>query len=195
MDNKIFFGIPNQGIINIELAKFLMNHSFRFESGCFSTKQPTDANRNFIVDRFLESECDWLFFCDSDMIPPDDIFNMLEDCKYDNFNILSPINLIRQENKIRSNIFGEQERINENYLAVDSCGCGCCFINRKVFESMKQPYFQFVLGEKGELKISENINFTNKAKKLGFDCFIDTRYKTNHLKTLGLMELEKMKVG
>ncbi len=192
IERKIFVGIPSRDEqINKQLVLWLMNMSNRISGICIKSGQPTDTVRNYIVDRFLETDCEWLLFIDDDMIPPNDLLNMLREAEDNNYYIFSPINLIYQNNEVRYNIFGTQIHVNENIVYVFSCGCGCCFIHRKVFESMKQPYFQFVLRKNGELATSENINFTTKAARAGFNCYIHKRYKTNHLKVVGLMEIEK----
>jgi len=196
IERKIFVGIPSRDEqINKQLVLWLMNMSNKISGICIKSGQPTDTVRNFIVDRFLETECDWLLFIDDDMIPPNDLLNMLQEAEENNYYIFSPINLIHQENQVKNNIFGAIVEVNENLIQVGSCGCGCVFIHRKVFEAMEQPYFQFVIGDYGELKVSENINFTNKASEAGFYCFIDKRYKTNHLKKIGLMEIENVVIG
>lgn len=192
---KIFIGIPNLGEINSYLSEQLLNlvnkseHEFEF---CFNVKQPTDVNRNIIVNKFLKSNCEYLWFIDSDMLIFDNILDILNSGK----KIISPVNLIWQ-NGLKTNIFeevlGHTKSLPINNIPIlrkaDNCGCGCIFIHREIFKKLKQPYFKFGVKRDGITCESENMLFIDKVKKLGYDIYIDERFITGHIKSLDLQSI------
>lgn len=191
---KIFIGIPNLGNINSYLCQQLIQitnnseHTFEY---CFNVKQPTDVNRNIIVDKFLKSDCDYLWFIDSDMLLPLNILDILKNKK----KIISPVNLIWQ-GEIKTNIFGIVDGkvvslpVNDDpgLRQVWNCGCGCIFIYRDVFNKLKQPYFQFNVLDDGITCESENILFLEKVKK-HYGIFIDEKFLTGHIKDIDLQTI------
>lgn len=196
--DKIFIGIPSrEGKINSYLVNFLIQNKYYNYELFINQTQPVDYNRNVIVEEFLKGDSEWLFMVDDDMIPPNDLFDLVYVAEKMKIKIISPINLIRQNNRIRDNIFywkkGKKEHENYNILKVDSCGCGCVFIHRNVFKDLEKPYFKFLLDKGGKLMTSENIYFTEQCRKNGIYCFVNTLYVTNHLKTIGLLDLVEKK--
>ena len=58
---------------------------------------------------------------------------------------------------------------------VDAVGFGVIMIKREVFETVKKPWFRITS------RISEDNYFCIKAKKAGFDIYIDGEYTTGHM--------------
>lgn len=51
---------------------------FHSESGSSVFSYPADYQRNIIVKKFLASKAEWLWFIDSDILPPDNTFELLK---------------------------------------------------------------------------------------------------------------------
>jgi hypothetical protein len=185
---KIFIGCPTRGEVNYKLAESLLklcnkysDYNYEF---CFNSKQPTDVNRNIIVDRFLSSDSDVLMFIDDDMIVNDNLFDILDV----DFDIIAPITLIHQ-GELKYNLFSFDNKkfdLTESLINVDACGCGCVFIKRRVFDSIDRPYFKFVTNDAGELIMSETFYFYNKLKNKKLNILVNKDIDIGHAKKIDL---------
>ena len=200
---KIFIAIPTIGSIRIELAKFLLNiiHSSRYQIAIDMVSLGDIChNRNLLVKKFLQTKCDYILFCDSDIVPPMNILEMIKDDK----DIVAPVNftfkngdlvpLMLKKNKQGYEI--DKKAIdNKNYLVeVEATGLGCILIKQEVFNKLKKPCFQYILDEDGLIKRGEDFNFCGKARKAGYKIYVDKRFMTNHFSTVNLKEVNKMGV-
>jgi len=168
---------------------------------------PFDVARNSIVDRFLDSGAKFLFFLDSDVLPPD---NALERLMSHNLPIVSGLYYRRHierpgkpphpcmwkivppnvemtcptcAQKFRTKEGKYQPILNppRNALVeVDAVGAGCLLIHRRVFEKLERPYFRWTLGwvEPG---VSEDLYFCERARDAGFRILVDTGVRCGHL--------------
>lgn len=195
MDKKsVFIAVPNTGNMRVELTSFLMStiHKCEFLSKTFlffPQKRPIDANRNHIVEKFLESGFDYLLMIDSDIAPASNVIEMI---KNDVKICSADIHAYRPEGRIRLALKKEKRgyscaQINEDEVnEVDACGTGCLLVHRDVFEKIKTPYFKFQYDEKGALIKGEDFYFCDKARDEGFKINYDARYKTAHYTTISI---------
>lgn len=168
----------------------------------FSYMQPVDANRNRMVDRFLDDEeAEWLYMNDSDVVPPEDILHMIDHDKY----IVSGTVCIRkgmvpQPLILKDDNDGGYEvvdmeqyidsfREDDGLVDVDAVGTGCLLIHRSVLENMEAPYFKFEYDDKGDLAFGEDLYFAREADDRGYDMFVDTSKLCKHFKTVDLSEV------
>ena len=198
---KIFIAIPTTGNIRIELLSFLLNitHNPNYLIKIdVTTSGDICNNRNYLTDRFLQTDSEWLIFIDSDIVPPMNLLDIIDNSK----DIISAINFTWKDNELIPLIMKkekmgyklDQDIINrkENSLRVDAVGLGCFIIKREVFKKINLPYFEFIYDKKGILINGEDFNFCEKAKKAGFDIWIDKRFITNHFNIVNLKAINNM---
>jgi len=136
--------------------------------------------RNRIVQHALESESDYVFFIDADMIFPSDSLIRLFKHNLDIVNALA----FRRTSPHYPTIFewNENEKCYETMmytkglLEVDASGMACILIKTEVFRKMKQPWYYY-----RDNQFSSDITFCENARKEGFKIMIDTDLKIGHL--------------
>lgn len=155
------------------------------------TGMPFDHARNAAAMKVLESNFDWLFFLDSDVIPPKDaILRLMKHQK----PIISGIYCRRSPPAgvpvlIKNGTWVTQYPKNELF-EVDLVGAGCLLIHRSVLESLppqkpgKHWFFwgvdqQSVLPR--EEAMSEDFTFCVHAKKNGYKIWVDPTIECLHV--------------
>lgn len=159
----------------------------------FSLNVTGDILVQYARERFaqsvIEMDADYLFMVDDDMLcPPDLFFRLVENDKdicaalaftrnpdhkpviYDVIEGFDPVT--KKEfyvNKFSMNY------PRDTLVQCDAVGFGAVLIKRKVIEAMAEPRFMGMMG------CGEDITFCYKAKKLGFEVWMDTRVKLGHL--------------
>lgn len=63
---------------------------------------------------------------------------------------------------------------------IDGCGFGCVLIKTEVFKAVGYPQFEYHPALRMEDTLSEDVDFCNKVRKLGFDMWADTTIKCGH---------------
>jgi len=169
----------------------------------------TDHARNLLVKELLEGDWDYLLFLDDDNpVPKDTVVKLLED---DKDIVGVPILTRRRDkekdhwlcafygqyfNELRFYFPIEKFR-DEGYLhKVDAVGMGCTLIKRIVLETLFEKYknyiFEFTvtnLKEPIELddriigarRMSEDLEFSERAMDAGFEIWLDERIRPIHL--------------
>jgi len=185
---KLFIGCPTLGSVShllterlLQLCQEYQQYEYEF---CFNSKQPTDNNRNQIVDKFLKSEADILLFIDDDMLPSNELFELIK-CDKD---IIAPLTVIHQE-ELKTNLFmftNKKINYDSDLIKVDACGCGCVLIKREVFSKIEKPYFKFISNDDGKLLMSETFYFYKKLFEKKIDVFVHKNMSCGHLKKIDL---------
>lgn len=182
---KVLIAVPHMGNIRAELAEFLLSlNNYGHEVKIFlSWGRPISHNRNQIVKVFIESGFDYLLQIDSDISPPKNIIEMVNN----NLKICSADIASAKGTEIlrlgleKSGIgFKTKQDWKEGINTVDACGTGCILIHKEVFGKLKKPYFEDRFTEEGLLAMGEDFNFCEKAKESGYDIHYDTRFKCYH---------------
>ncbi len=151
---------------------------------------PFDHARSTGCQRTLETNHEYLFFLDDDVIPPADaIINLLKH----NADIVSGLYYRRAEPicpVMMKEVDGGAKWITEfkqgELVQADLVGCGCMLIKRKVLEIMKPPWFEWRCDPwrfpniTPQERCSEDYDFCRKARKLGFKIFVDTSVQCLH---------------
>lgn len=195
---KVFIAIPTTGNIRTELLSFLLNithnpnYSIRIDT---TVSGGICHNRNYLVERFLQTDSEWLLFCDSDIVPPINILDMIENDK----DIISAVNFTFKNSeliplimkKVKGGYRVDKKGISskKNLIKVDAVGLGCLLMKRRIFESLKKPYFEFIFDNNGLLKNGEDFNFCDEARKMDFKIWVDKRFTTNHFNIINLKSI------
>ncbi len=144
--------------------------------------------RNYLVRKFLKTDCDWLYFWDSDVVIRDTTFldKLTETAESLKADIVGGAYRIKHDRGLYA--FGnykDGELVNfkvgdlDQPMLVDTLATGSMLISRKVFETVPAPWFSFV--EKPESTIPEDHNFCNMAREAGFKIAVDPRFNTYHV--------------
>ena len=188
---KVFIAIPTTGIIRTEVSFFLLHLDDDYDTEVqFTFGGGIVNNRNWLVERFLQTDYEWLFCIDSDTLPP---FNVLEMTK-NGKDICSGVYYQWQNNKLIPLIYKKRSGLHKVFydvdetdvVEVDGVGAGCLLINRKVFETVKKPYFMLGYDDKGICNLGEDLYFCEKAQKAGFKIWVDRKMICDHYKTVSL---------
>ena len=198
MKNKILMAMPVGGGIEPATEAALLRILFsRDDIGYFQPQAATlDIVRNEIVRQALATpDITHVFMLDSDVVPPDNIMDLLLECDSPMATAVVPLYM---GGKITTNIQVKAENGTIQWLKacpqdgepfeVENAGTGCVLIRREVFEKVPWPWFKFeLLNQEGDV-ITEDIYFGNKAREYGY------RYKVRpvlcgHMKKVDLMDI------
>lgn len=123
---------------------------------------------------FLESDCDYMLFLDSDMVPPADMLIKL--IQHDK-PIVSALAFRRVPN-YEPCIFKNDMEFYLDYpkglIEVAGVGMACTLIKREVFEKVPQPWFT-------PTAIGEDLSFCKRATDAGYKIFCDTNLICGHV--------------
>lgn len=189
---KILCCIPSLGNVRIELAQRLYEWKKRY--GIFfdvypSLLRPLFAARNDCVDTFLESNASYLFFVDSDAVPPINAIEQLLSHGFDKKIIAGLCHEIKQDSDgqlkriplvLKAINRAEYKIIDvklEGLIEVDATGTICVMMHRSVFTELDEPWF---------LNRAEDFYFFECAKKAGYRIYIDCSCKVQHYIEVGI---------
>jgi len=166
-----------------------------------------DAARNAAVDNFLASDCDVLWFLDSDVCPPAHILELVTN-EWDKWQVAGapyPIFMPVPGREEHSILFTAYKGVLNDpdqpgiYMAdvpqsgaemVDALATGCLFIKREVFAKLEKPYFEFKFDhESRRIKEGEDLGFALKLSRLGIQFYCDYGMVCKHYKTLDLLDM------
>jgi len=152
-------------------------------------------SRNILREKALEENYDYFFSLEQDIIPPVDIIDRLlghnkkiisayygkpadlrvqdkETEEIKDITIELSIVWLQEGDKIRR--ANPSEVLDKGIVSVGGFGVGCLMINREVLEKIK---FRF---EKGKAAFDDML-FCLDAKKLGYELFLDSNIRVEHL--------------
>lgn len=235
---KVSLGIPCYGAQEAkwwsQLTKNVAQLSRTVQLGeiLVSDSMATDHNRNLIVENFLKTDSDWLFWIDADTtVPIGSIERLLSTGKkfisglyYAKHPPHNPIAYYKNGDTSYKSINTDNSWERGEILEVESVGFGCMLTHRSIFEDIKKAYVvkqivgsgmtlihkddiseslpklqpglhgnilsQQVIDPEFEPKFpffalefgrTEDIWFTEKAKRVGYKVYVDTSIECGHL--------------
>ena len=207
---KIFVAVPTTGnVVDSqtyrlrELAERYKEHvEFVYPKLCVR-RTFHDFARNELVREFLATDCEALWFLDSDITPPKHVLDFVA-LYWDRWEVAGapyPVFMAPQPGEPLQCVFTVYKasptgglrpgRIpSEGIEYVDGIATGCMFIKRSVFEHLEEPYFEFKYRpENKEIVEGEDLGFCLKLKSLGIQFLTDYSMVCNHRKTVDLLEV------
>lgn len=201
---KIFIAIPNRGYIVTELVTNLLywTHNSNYQIITFMPKNifPLDAARNKCVKEFLETDYEYLWWIDDDIVPPvnaldrlikankDIIGAVCFSVKYENGGAFPyPVTLRYNEDMKYIVYYGR------GIEEVDSTGGACVMVKRKIYETLERPY-EFQYHKDGTLSLTCDFDIWQKAQRAGFKIYIDFDLLCSHIRTVDIMQLQNVLV-
>ena len=210
---KIYIGIPSRELhssnINGKLFRLILQlqTDSRYD---ITTKilaaQPVERSRNLLVELFLKSDCEYLLMIDDDIVPPDNIMELVEHDKdvvaglcyaCNSYSGIFPVAYQKTDKGMfrgSYNLIGTgNDTENKGLLKVDLVGSGCIMIHRHVFARLDKPYFKFIFNDDlTQIEESEDFDFCNRVIEAGMEVYVDTDRACGHLKAVDLKEILKM---
>jgi hypothetical protein len=203
---RVLVGLPHEGMTGSEaytnrLSNFkylgqleergrLLKSNPRFEFLQYTCgRMHVFFAREEMAKQTLAANCDYLYMVDDDMTCPDDMFEKLYAADKD---IVAPLAFTRNfphKPVIYSCIEGWDAVSQKEYFSnfsimnypkdalkqVDAVGFGAVLIKAEVIKAIAEPRFMSTCGT------GEDILFCYKAKKAGFQTWVDTRVKLGHI--------------
>ncbi len=169
-----------------------------------------DCARNSAVEDFLSTDCDILWFLDSDISPPPHVLDLVAHHK-DKwevagapypiwgpvpgsgelsvlFTVYNGVTSTSTSNAPRGIFMGEVPDSGTAY--VDGLATGCLFIKREVFAKVGMPYFEFKFDPKTRrIQEGEDLGFALKCHDLGIKFFVDYGMVCRHFKRMNLLDV------
>jgi len=197
---RIFVALPTvDSKIHVDLMVTLMKWVAipKWKLTIFSVKGyiPHDNARNTAVKSFLKTDCDYILFIDSDIVPPE---NTLEKLLAENVDIIAPLcPILRadEQGKMAPTIVaGRYAEDGINYKTyfgtgveeVDFLTGGMQLIKRKVMERLEVPYY--FTYNKGIIVHSEDVIFSKQCQELGYKLYTDFSLFCSHYKELDVRD-------
>lgn len=166
-----------------------------------SRRHGYDVNRNHIFRHFYEhTDFEWIISIDADVIPPADIYNMLDGSRpivaaicnvvrYDEIGLPYPANSVYTMGMENGKpVFNNRQVDVDTITKVDWFGTGCFAVHRDAITKMRQhvkaPLFRWVIGGDwgDETVMGEDFFFCARAREVGIDLHVDSRFQCKHVK-------------
>lgn len=169
-----------------------------------------DFARNAIVEDFLSSDCDVLWFLDSDITPSKYVLDLV--ClHWDEWKIAGstyPVFMTHGINdgpEVVMTVYNRNPE-NGNYTLgnspkegiteVDGLATGCLFIKKEVFSQLQKPYFEFKFNlESRDMSEGEDLGFIRKVNNLGIKFFTDFSLICKHQKSVDLLDVNNYAIN
>lgn len=164
-----------------------------------------DFARNSYAEQFLKSDADMLLFLDSDVVPPENLFDLVTE-HGDKWELAAAPYPVWQSQagfegpQVTFTVYVDNNEPGKMFPApipdsgiefVAGAATGCLFIKRTVLEKMAKPYFEFKYNpETREISEGEDLGFCIKMAALGKKFFIDYSMRCHHYKQVDLMDIQ-----
>lgn len=201
---KVFMGIPSQGERSDHQTYMLREIEKRYKDKIelvypevMVTRKFHDFARNGVVEEFLESDCDLLWFLDSDVVPPPHVLDLITE-HGDEWKVAGAVYPVFMGGAVVIPVYTRDEDDNfvlsmappEGQDMVSGLATGCMFIHREVLEKMEKPYFSFRYNPENMcLEEGEDVRFCKAANELGYKFFTDFGMICRHFKQVDLLDV------
>jgi hypothetical protein len=208
---KVYVAIPTTSSI-IDSQVYVLRDIEKLYSDKIEFVYPTncvrrmfhDFARNKFVEDFLASDCDILWFLDSDITPPKHVLDLIvvHGAKWKVAGLTYPVFMKPPTSDILEVVYTAYEKNaatgnmalasvpKEGIKELDGLATGCLFIHREVLEKLERPYFEFTYNEVDRsIKEGEDLGFCRKVSALGYKFFTDFSMTCRHQKNVDLMDV------
>lgn len=206
---KVFVATPTTGTVSDSQVHFMREITKRY-SDKIELIYPKecvrrmfhDAARNGMVDEFLDSDADILWFLDSDITPPKHVLDLitLHGDKWKLAGAPYPVFMSPEPGAVQQIVMAVYASDGkgmfpgsvpkEGTAFVGGLATGCLFIRREVIERLQKPYFEFKYeGDSRSIAEGEDMGFCRKVNALGYQFFVDFDMVCKHQKSVCLLEV------
>ena len=165
--------------------------------------------RNTLTGRFLESDMEWLWFCDTDMVPSTETLpGLLKHADPQDRPVVGALCCVIHSDQVKASLYQAAkdpgdggfafthvtEWPHDTMLRVDATGCGCLLIHRSVFgritaakpEEDRLWFAEMIIGNH---QIGEDLAFCMRCAIAEIPVFVHTGYGVGHMKTVQIGEI------
>lgn len=220
---RVFMGVPTNGSVSDFQTYVLRDLQERYSDEIelvwpeqLCQRIFHDAAREGVVQDFLDSGCDILWFLDSDICPPKHVLDLvtMHGDKWKCAAAPYPVFMAQPGESFRQVVYTVYKAIaphpvtkhpriapcdvpNEGTDFLDGAATGCLFIKREVFDKLERPYFEFKYDPITRMPIEgEDIGFCLKMHKLGIKFFVDFSMVCKHFKNnIDLVEMNNYAIS
>lgn len=199
MRKKVFIGIPTyDSKIHVDLAGCIFSWGKEYNlSVAFAQRSvPLHAARNVLVEKFLTTDCEYLFFIDDDVIPPLDCIEELIEADKD---IIMPATLMLKPigkdktcpvpqcmGHYNEKKKGYRPMWGEGIIEVETIGGAAFMVKRHVFED--EPYmFRFEYYPNGSRKKGADVAFSEDMRARGYKLYAHFDLACRHVRQADLL--------
>lgn len=207
---RVYMGLPSVGNVTDFQAYMLRDLEKRYKGEVELVYPEVLCQRIFhdyarcgVVEDFLKTDCDVLWFLDSDIAPAKHVLDLLtlHGDKWQCAAAPYPVFMSQPGESFRQVVFTLYKGTNGKAMApgpipfegtdwVDGAATGCLFIKREVFDKLSKPYFEFKYDAETRQPIEgEDIGFALKMHRLGIKFFTDYSMVCKHYKNICLLEV------
>lgn len=195
---SVFVSVPNMGTVQTDLVLRLITWIYGAKIIFFPPQgySPVSVARNLCVKEFLNQGYDYLFFVDSDTVPPPDAIKKLLASKKQIISgvtcnlklcedgLLRPAPMVMRYVDPKNPDEGLMPIVKPNGIEeVDGFGMSCCMIHKSVFDGWEEPWFtEKFVAQKGEKAMGEDLLFCRELKKKGIPLYADFSINCDHHK-------------
>jgi hypothetical protein len=200
---KVFIGIPSfRSQMHVQLSGRIHEWGCKYDIQVAYARgaTPLHAARNLLVELFLKTDCEYLFFIDDDVVPPSDALDELIEADKD---IIMPLTLMIKPITEEAAVPVPQSMRNhdptkEGYKPcwgtgieeVDTIGGAAFFVKRKVFE--EKPYkFRFEYYPNGRRKKGADVAFSEDMRARGYKLYAHYDLPCQHIRQVDLLRIYK----
>jgi glycosyltransferase involved in cell wall biosynthesis len=203
---KIFICVPNMGSVVPDLVRNLVywSHSKNYYVGIPFMLEgifPLDAARNRCIKEFLETDADYLWWIDADIVPPLDALDRLVTADKDIIGATCfsmkndngrhfPYPVTLRYNKDRK----YEVHYGNGIEQIDATGGACVLFKRKVYEAVERPY-EFLYYLDGTLQLTCDFYVFQKTEKLGFKLYVDYNLLCDHQRKVSIRGVQDLLAG
>ncbi len=210
---KVFVAVPSMGTISdgqvFALRDMEKTYADRIEfiypEKCIQ-RRFHDYARNGLVEEFLASEAEILWFLASDIIPAPHVLDLITKNgeHWDLAGAPYPVFMTPTAGEGPQVVFCVFKEDAKGLHAasvpmsgtefVDGIATGCIFIKRGIFAQLERPFFEFQFDSKRMITEGEDLGFCRKVNALGHKFFIDYSMSAAHFKTVNLLDVNNYAV-
>lgn len=189
--NVICIALPNAGSFNWQTVgsflSFEVPKNYRFNFNIMSNCLIYDA-RERLVEYAIKAGFEYIFFLDSDMLPPRETIKSLHSHNVDIVTgmifkrkypfqpcFYTKAHVDKDYNPYMEGPLEPEKWPSEGITEIAGCGMACCLIKLSIFKDIPKPWF-YPLPKAGE-----DLSFCMKARKAGFHIFVDWGIDCGHL--------------
>lgn len=202
---KVYLAILNSGDMRREMLSTVIqamnktpNVKLIWENPNKTWANPISSNRNKIVKRFLDTDCDFLLMIDDDVVPLHNPCDLVAA----NLDVVAMPALVRSAGQLLNWTAYNAHSDGVGYSAVDLdsiddmldivevaiVGTGCILVRRDVLENVKAP-FHSEFDDDGIQTYGTDFAFCRRATKAGYKIHTTVHRRCEHFKVVGLSDV------
>jgi hypothetical protein len=168
-------------------------------------------HRNYLVDRFLTTEAEWLWMVDTDMVfESDTLDRLMASAHWKHRPVVGALcfGANRRSTSIYPTMYwwteggiiraDSMDLRSAGLVEVDATGAACMLIHRSVLEKVCEahpfPKGPYAFAWNNDMRVGEDINFCVRVKTAGFPIYVDCDIRVGHVKPV-ILDLDYYEQG